>query len=489
MNGKNNAPHLSRKLNILLVTSEDNGQELSCYGDPHIRTPSLDCLAATGTCFENAYITQAVCSPSRASILTGLYPHQNGQIGLSTHTYEMFRGFPNIPGLLKEAGYRTGRIGKLHVIPESAFPFDFVWNDDKHISFWHRDVIKTADVAEQFMTASDQPFFLMLNYSDCHLPWLRQDCGKPEKPFLPNEIRVPPGVGLDTSRLREHAANYYSCMSRLDQGIGLVLEKLERHGYADHTLVIYLADHGSQFSRGKCAIYELATKVPFIVRWPGMPRQGLQRGPLVSSIDILPTILDAAGVTPPPGLPGKSLRPLVAGEPALAWRSHLFCEWNTCHPHPPPSLLYPQRSVRDERFKLIATLLHERENPVEEYYTKHALIDTGTTQWELDHCVDERVRRVYAAWRRPRPVELYDLSRDPWEFQDLAENPAYAEVRDRLLEALTAWQRETGDALADRTRLDRLVRENEAVAARPNSHKEPGFHYQYLDYLNPEKEG
>lgn len=470
-------------MNILLITSEDNGQELSCYGDPHIRTPSLDGLASDGACFENAYVTQAVCSPSRASILTGLYPHQNGQIGLATHAYEMFRPFPSIPALLKQAGYRTGRIGKLHVLPESAFPFDSVWNDHQYISFWHRDVVKTAEMVGQFVSASSQPFFLMLNFSDCHLPWLRQDCGQPERPFVPGEVRVPPGVGLDSGRLREHAANYYSCMRRLDLGIGMALEKLRQAGHADDTLVLYLADHGPQFSRGKCSVYEMAVKVPFIVRWPGLPAQGMIRDPLVSSVDILPTLLDAAGVTPPPGLPGRSLRPLLAGE-RPAWRSHLFCEWNNSHPHPPPSLLYPQRSVRDARYKLIATLLSGIENPVEEYYTKHTSIDTGTTQWELDHCSDERIRRAYAAWRRPGAVELYDLQADPWEFDNLAGRPEVAGIRDALLEALSNWQAETGDVAAEPARLAELVKEHEAVQADPGSHKRPGFRYRYLDYLN-----
>ncbi len=474
----------ARKLNILLITSEDNGQELSCYGDPHIQTPHLDRLAGQGACFENAYVTQSVCSPSRASILTGLYPHQNGQIGLSTHTYEMFRDFPNAASLLKGAGYRTGRMGKLHVNPESAFPFDFVWNDPQHISFWHRDVVKTAEVAEQFATASDQPFFLMLNYSDCHLPWLRQDCGLPERPFVPGEVRVPPGVGLDSGRLREHAANYYSCMRRLDQGIGLVLDMLERRGLADNTLVIYLADHGPQFSRGKTALYELATKVPFIVRWPGLPARGMRGGYLVSSIDILPTLLDASGVTPPAPLPGRSLRPLLEQDQP-EWREHLFCEWNTCHPHPPPSLLYPQRSVRDGRYKLIVTLLPDRPNPVELYYTSHAMIDTGTTQWEIDHHPDDGVRRIYAAWRQPAAVELYDLSTDPWEFKDLAGDAACAAARERLLAVLADWREATGDALLQDDKLHMLVGENEAVAALAGAHKRPGFHYRYIDYLKP----
>lgn len=475
------------RLNILVITSEDNGPHLGCYGDPCARTPHLDRLAREGALFRHAYVTQAVCSPSRASILTGRYPHQNGQLGLATHRFRMCREFPTASSLLKPAGYRTGRIGKLHVLPESACPFDFVWNDPKRISFWRRDVVETARVAGQFMAAAADPFFLYVNYCDAHLPWLRQDFGLPVNPFTPGEVRVPPAVGLDTGRLREHTANYYCCMSRLDTGIGLLMDELERTGHAEDTLVIYLGDHGPQFSRGKGATYELAVEVPFLVRWPGVGPAGQARSELVSSVDILPTVLDAAGVAAPDGLAGRSLRPLLAGGVA-DWRGHLFCEWNTSHPYPLPSFLYPQRSVRDDRYKLIATLLTGHENPVEEYYTKHVLVDTGTTQWEIDRAPDE-VRRAYTAWRTPAPVELYDLAADPHEFDNLADRSGYAGVRDRLLTVLRQWQADTADPLADPDKLARLVAEDLRVQAAAGAHQAPGFSWEYTEYLYGVREG
>jgi N-sulfoglucosamine sulfohydrolase len=116
----------SPRPNILLITSEDHGPELGCYGEPYVKTPRLDALAQDGVRFDRAYVTQAGCSPSRASILTGLYPHQNGQIGLATWGFHMYsENTPNLPRSLQQAGYRTGIIGKLHINPESAFPFDF----------------------------------------------------------------------------------------------------------------------------------------------------------------------------------------------------------------------------------------------------------------------------------------------------------------------------------------------------------------------------
>ena len=468
-------------LNILLITSEDNGPDLSCYGAPFIQTPNLDRLASEGACFENAYCTQAVCSPSRASILTGLFPHQCGQIGLATHRYTMHRSFPTLTSVLKNAGYRTGRIGKLHVLPESAFPFDFVWRDSASISFSHRDVKKTAEVAGEFMNQGDEPFFLMLNYADAHLPWLPQEFGIPEKPLTAEDVRVPPAAGADSPRLRAHTANYYNCLSRLDTGVGMLLDELERSGESDNTLVIFITDHGPQFSRGKGCTYELAVRVPFIVRWPGAGSPGMVREHLTSCIDVMPTILDALDIEPPEPLPGRSVRPLLEGN-ADNWRTHMFCEWTTSHPFPLPSFLFPQRSVRDERYKLIETLLTDQDNPVEAYYTRQVLVESGATQPEID-AASEDVRRVFESWRRPEPVELYDLHTDPCEFNDLSESSDHDAIRNALLNELRNWQQETDDPLADPEKLARLVEEDMEVQGLRGEHRKPEFQWRYVDYL------
>ncbi|HJN17287.1 MAG TPA: sulfatase-like hydrolase/transferase, partial [Armatimonadota bacterium] len=152
-----------QRLNILLITTDDMGPELGCYGDPFARTPNLDRLAADGTLFEQAYVTQASCSPSRSSMFTGLYPHQNGQVGLSHRHYSMRPGLPTLPKLLKGAGYRTGIIGKLHVAPAADLPFDM--RSPLKVQ-QTREVDRVADAASAFITDSPDPFFLMVNYMD-----------------------------------------------------------------------------------------------------------------------------------------------------------------------------------------------------------------------------------------------------------------------------------------------------------------------------------
>ena len=348
---------MSSRYNILLIISEDNGQHIGCYGDPYAQTPHIDKLASEGVRFENMYATQAVCSPGRASILTGLYPHQNGQFGLATHKYALYDEFPNMPRLLKNEGYRTGLIGKLHINPEDAFPYDLRWNPKEFISFANRDVRKMAEVAGEFMKPSDEPFFLQISFPDAHLPFHRQQFGVPEHPQEGKDVETLPFVGIDTPRLREETADYYNCMSRLDTGIGLVLEQLSALGKTENTLVIFTTDHGAQFSRGKTSIYEGGLRIPLIVRCPGIGLEGHTRDELVSQIDILPTVTDILGIACP-AVAGASFASLLKGE-KIDWRTHLYAEWGSGG----VVTYFPQRCVRDGRYKLIANLLQDRPSP------------------------------------------------------------------------------------------------------------------------------
>jgi arylsulfatase A-like enzyme len=254
--------------NILLIVSEDHGPELGCYGDPYARTPHLDRLAAEGVLFQRAYVTQAGCSQSRSSILTGLYPHQNGQIGLATWGFRMYCDqTPNVPRSLKAAGYRTGIIGKLHVNPHSAFPYDV--QEIPRGNFARNDLADYARHAESFFQADDRPFFLHINYPEAHDPFLTQVDGLPEHPLTAADVRSLPHFGIDPPELRQLVADYYNCISRLDSLIGDLLAALDRSGKADKTLVIFLSDHGIDLLRGKRTCYEGGTRVPLIVHWPG----------------------------------------------------------------------------------------------------------------------------------------------------------------------------------------------------------------------------
>ena len=465
--------------NILLITSEDNGPELGCYGDRFARTPNLDRLAAEGVRFERAFVATASCSESRAALLTGLYPHQNGQIGLATHHYRMYGKLPNMASRLKRRGYRTGLIGKLHVNPESAFPFDYRPNVSKCNTFARRDVGRVAELAGEFFTAADGPFFLMVNYADAHLPFLRQQHGSPAAPLSADDVRPLPWIGLDTERLRESQADYYNCIMRLDDGIGRLMQTLQQAGLSKDTLVIYLGDHGAQFPRGKLASYESSLHVPLIVRWPGRVASDLVRKELVSTVDILPTVLEAVGVEAANELPGRSLLRLSSGQEA-PWREYLFAEY---HGHYPP-LYFPQRTVRDDRYKLILNLLQDRANPVAATYSQTDNPRYGSYVTPSDvAAASDQTKRVYATWSDAPPVELYDLKSDPYEWQNRADDPALADVKSRLLAELDAWRQRLADPLTDGENLAKLTAEHDALEKPYKKPKQP--HWRYPEYLAP----
>jgi N-sulfoglucosamine sulfohydrolase len=466
--------------NVLLITSEDNGPELACYGDPFARTPHLDRLAAEGMRFERAFVATPSCSESRSAILTGLYPHQNGQIGLATHKYRTFEGVPNVVARLKEHGYRTGLLGKLHVNPEAAFPFDYRPNVGNCNTFSRRDVRRVAELAEAFFTAGDAPFFLMVNYADAHLPFLRQQHGLPEEPLDADDVRPLPWVGIDTPRLRQATADYYNCIERMDAGIGLLLAQLDAAGLAGNTLVIYLGDHGAQFPRGKVAAgYEASLRVPMLMRWPGRVPAGQACGQLVSSIDLVPTIYEAAGTESAMELPGRSLLALAGDGAEVPWRTYLHAEY---HAHYPP-LYFPQRTVRDQRYKLIVNLLQDRDSPMAAAQSRRdeptPRIPGYVTAEELAGA-PEPVRRAYDTWYEAPPVELYDLETDLYEWDNRADDPALADVKARLLAALARWQRETADPLANPNNLARLTAEHDAVEA---PYDRASWEPKYHDYL------
>ena len=455
--------------NILLIISEDHGPELGCYGDPYARTPYLDQLAADGVLFERAYVAQAGCSQSRASILTGLFPHQHGQIGLATWGFRMYReDMPNITRSLKQAGYRTGIVGKLHVNPESAFPYDF--QEMPQGNFARKDLAGYAQHAESFIQANDQPFFLHVNYPDAHDPFLTQVDGLPEQPLTADDVKSLPHFGIDSPELRQLVADYHNCISRLDSLIGDLLAVLDRSGKADNTLVIFLGDHGIDLLRGKRSSYEGGTRVPMIVRWPGKATPQV-RPEMVSTIDLMPTILQASGADAVPGLQGRSLLPLLAGEQP-EWRSHLFTEFHT---HAAAANFFPQRTVREQRYKLIENLMPGELHPDFKKIDKELPFVKAVVAE-----APELIRAAYQRQRQPPRYELYDLQSDPYEFQNLTDSPAHAEIFAGLKLRLAQWREQTGDPLLDEAILQRLKSE---VTSMPNKATAKKYTWGYPDYF------
>lgn len=260
---------IATRPNVLLIVSEDNSEHLGCYGESRVHTPHLDRLASGGVRYTRAYVPYSVCSPSRAAFLTGLYTRQTGHIGLATHRFSMFQDFKTIPAYFQEAGYYTGFLGKTHVNPERlvedhidhrAIPQS---NFNKAISI--QQYAEEASLVMQGAKKRDKPFLLIVNYADAHRSYIgKSKAGFPSR-HIEDSVEPFPWIGSDSEHLRMEIRDCFNCINRLDEGIGMVLDRMVQAGVRENTLVIYISDHGADFPRGKVSVYEHGTRIPMIL--------------------------------------------------------------------------------------------------------------------------------------------------------------------------------------------------------------------------------
>ena len=436
--------------NIVVFIADDMSWEDSGpYGNRSIHTPNLDRLAREGMRFDEAWLTISSCSPSRASILTGRYPHSSG-------AGHLMKALPEDALLLttplRQAGYWAAACGKFH-LPGGAGAKQF-------------DVVDPGGQGKQWVSAlkrrpKDKPFFLWLASRDPHRDYKK---GAFDPPHAPEDVTVPPYLP-DTPEVREDLALYYDAIARLDSQVGEVLDALEAEDLLDNTLVLFLADNGRPFPRAKTTCYEGGLRTPLLVRYPPLVKGGSVTGSLVSAVDIAPTLLELAGVPTPDTFQGESLVPILR-DPAAAVRTHAFAEHNwhvfsAC-----------ERAVITDRFNYIRNWRPDL--PA----TPPPDIGQSPT-WEV-------IRKLHAAGKLPpeqatcfvvpRPEEeLYDTRKDPHALRNLAQDPEYQPVMKEMRAALAAWQRETGDNFDPQNiKPDGIDRETFKKRERKKSTKENG---------------
>lgn len=424
--------------NVVLIIADDLGRDLGCYGNQAIRTPSLDALAKRGTRFTRAYATVASCSPSRASILTGMFTHQNGQYGLqhATHKQEAHPWVQSLANLLRAGGYWTGLIGKFHVGPNAVYNFHQVLTKG---TGGNRDVAAMAKLARAFINQRDRrPFFLVHAFSDPHRAAkgfgnekFKNDPA--EKPYDPAKVVVPYHLP-DTPEVRKELAEYYQSVSRMDRGVGLLLEVLRETGQLENTLILFVSDNGIPFPGAKTTLYGAGIHLPLLIAAPGRP-QGRTTDVLASYVDLAPTILDFAKVKGPKyELPGQSLLPLLKdgakGRDAV-FASHQFHEI---------TMYYPMRAIVTKDYKLLLNLAPRQEFPLPSDLW-------GSAAWQGIRKRGDKMmgQRGVAAFLNRPALELYDLRKDPNELRNLASDPAHADVLNDLQRQLRAWQTRTND--------------------------------------------
>jgi N-sulfoglucosamine sulfohydrolase len=285
-------------------------------------------------------------------------------------------------------------------------------------------------------------------------------------------------VGVDSDRVRELTADYYNCMARLDDGVGLLLEALEKCGAAGNTMVVYFGDHGAQFPRGKGTVYDAAIRVPLIIRWPGHTVAGTVRRELVSTLDLLPTVLGAVSL-PAGDLPGRDLRPILGARRPASWREYIFAITTGSNPR----TCFVQESVQDARWKLIWSPPQSFPNGCATSYFGTAETPsyhpTGFVPTEVAE-MTPTVKAAYDRWLSPPRYELYDLEKDPHEWTNLADDPAAAAIKQRLVAALEAHQKAIADPFRDQRNVADYTREQ--IANRESDYRRnESFRWQHTD--------
>jgi N-acetylglucosamine-6-sulfatase len=444
---KQTAPgKIVKRPNVIFIMADDQRYDmLSTNGNPHVNTPHLDRLAAEGCNFKNAFTVSGVCSPSRAVFFSGKYAHQCGapQIIWNNHTFRMNE--TPFPALLHEKGYYTAHIGKWHLgeghIQKEGYDFwaGFEWlgsffNTTVHVNGkmeqhegYSDDILAgmAADKIKDMATLS-QPFCLFVGLKAPHLPF-----SYPERyhAYL-DEVNIPEPGSIDEDydlsgrapimktniiRVRtfqggipmfgswdQYIKSYYRSSQALDDAVGTILAAIDEAGIADETLVIYSSDQG--YTLGEHGMtekhygYEQVMRIPMIIRYPDLIQAGITPGEIALNMDVAPTILDLCGVERPPGMSGKSWRPILerAGAKEIDWRSDFLFEYWDYRPTLPSQL-----AVRSDRYKLIT-------------------------------------------YQDFPEQELYDLGKDPEENHNVIQQPEYSEVKLDMQKRLQRLIRETG---------------------------------------------
>ena len=433
----------AEKPNILLLLSDDHSYPfLSCYGDPNVKTSSIDRLANEGMKFHRFFTAAPQCVPSRAALMTGRSPVAARMTRFSA---PLPRDEVTLPELLRDqGGYYTGVCGRsfhLDGSNKSGQAMLAVFELYNLKTFKDRvDYLRTgpdkgvSNQVAEFLDAkpADKPFFMWANFSDPHHVWDAPDRFRPDPTSLKLPLHWP-----DLPGMRNQLADYCAEVNRLDGAVGEVIGLLEKRGLLEKTLVVFAGDNGAALPHGKGSLYDPGSNVPFLVRWPGVVKPGGESRALVSGEDIAPTLLAAVGLDKYSKMSGVSILPLLKGE-AYQPRKFIFVERG---PHGSAPVTFTMsssgydlsRAVRSDRYKFIYNCTP---------WIPYSPVDSaGGAAWKEIQAGNESgkllavVKTTY--FSSPRPVyEFYDLDKDPSELENLSGQARVASEEQLLREAL-----------------------------------------------------
>jgi hypothetical protein len=415
----------AHKPNIVVFLSDDHTlRDASLYGSTEISTPNMDRVAALGMTFNRAYVASPSCGPSRASLLTGLYPASHG--AEPNHVYPGTLDKPKkLPAYLKALGYEVVSFGKVGHYKQTA---DYGFDLAQDFSYANREAIDNGVKWLQKRT-STQPLCIFVGTNWPHVPWPEDSTE-----FPPANVQIPP-TQVDTPNTRAFRSRYLAAVRNMDNDFGKVYDAAAAK-FGKDFFFLHTSDHGAQLPFAKWNLYEDGTRTPFMVVWPGEIQPATRSDAMVQWIDILPTLVEVAGGKPPADLDGSSILLALRGK-TTAHRNSIF----TTHSGDGKVNAYPMRAVRsDDGWKYIHNLHPEF------LYTSHI---TGQREywfsWVGKARTDKNAAQRVRAYQYRPPAELYDLNNDPWELNNLVANPAHAARIAKLSGQLDEWMRQTGD--------------------------------------------
>lgn len=407
--------------NILWIVSEDNSPFVGCYGDELATTPNIDKLASEGVLYENAFANAPVCAPARSTIITGMYPPSMGTQNMRSN-YPIPESIKFYTQYLREAGYYcTNNSKEDYNMPKP----EGVWDESSREAHYKN-------------RAEGQPFFAIFNFTESHESSIHKSIPNEELRHDPAKMKLPP-YHPDTPEMRHDWAQYYDKIEDMDSRVGAMLKELEEAGLAENTIVAYYSDHGGVIARSKRFVYESGTHVPMVWRFPekykhlasGNPGDRTDR--LVSFIDLAPTMLSLTGVEIPGYMQGKAF----LGEQQTAPREYVHLFRGRMDER-----MDKVRAVRDKQYRYIKNYMPHR---IYGQYIEYLWRAPSCKSWEETYLAGNCNEAQSAFWEEKPAEELYDVTVDPWEVNNLAYDPQYAKVLERLRGETNRWMTEIKD--------------------------------------------
>lgn len=410
--------------NIVVILADDlSRSDCSPYGGKDARTPNMARLARDGMTFTHAFVASPSCAPSRAALLTGLNPMRNGAMLNHSRPHAALKKWP---AYFQDLGYDVVAIGKVaHYAQVTEYGFDHA----SHFKY-HEDACIPEAVKWLAARESEKPLCLLVGTNWPHVPWPKESSV--------TVTGVPP-TQVDTKETRDARSRYLAAVANCDRDLGIIRDAAAKHLGAN-TLFAFTADHGAQFPFGKWNCYDAGVRTPLIVAWPGKVMPGTTTAAMVSWIDLLPTLLAAAGGTPPE-LSGKSFHDVLLGKKDRH-RDKVFFT----HSGDGKMNKYPIRAVRTADWKYVRNL-----DPAAEHHTH---VDKGNEgadgrnywdSWAAKAKTDASAAAVVKRYHTRPAEELFDVKNDPWELKNLAADPAHAKQLAALSIDLDAWMKANGD--------------------------------------------